>query len=286
AALLTPAGATRAGAAQTLTALIVLAAGVTVTLGREPSWLRAGQTARAILEDLHAGRPEPADYTIIYAAGLPAANEDALIFRTGFPEAVQMAYGNPTIEARLVPRFPVVEARLNQAYLVEYQDGRLVARDDLVEVLQARNRGAKQEQPGADLSAAGDWALLAGTGTVTRQGASTIIAVPAGGTVRLPGIAVPALALGSLRLTARLATGGAGPAAVRVEWLVDTPAGLVARANALLVLAADGQAQAAKIKPPDMSAFFIDDTVREIRLTLPAGLDTLTVEQAVLYRIP
>ena len=100
-------------------------------MGTIPSldaWRRAGETARDIFAQVRAGRAEPADYTPVYAAGLPDANEEALIFRTGFPEAIQLLYDNTTIQGLPVAAFPVVEQRLNEAYFVEYRDGKIVPR--------------------------------------------------------------------------------------------------------------------------------------------------------------
>jgi hypothetical protein len=265
------------------------------TLLRLDAWLRAGQSSRDILTQILEGRPEPADYTPIYAAGLPQANEEALIFRTGFPEAVQLLYGNTTIEGIPVSAFPVVEQRLNEAYFVEYQGGRIVVRDDVVAALQERNKEikAKSEKPFQvwDFRApdvAEPWRILSGEGSMRVESGGLIIRIQGGGFVSPPAFKLPAPALSWFEVVAQgtPVSGGSSSAQMVMHWLVDTPGGLVERASAPLPIALDGNVSTYRVKPPDMSAFLLNDVVAEIRIELPAGIDSLVVEQARLFGLP
>ncbi len=265
------------------------------TLLHLDAWMRAGQTSRDILTQIREGRPEPADYMPIYATGLPQANEEALIFRTGFPEAVQLLYGNTTIEGIPVSAFPVVEQRLNEAYFVEYQGGRIIVRDDIVAALQERNKEikAKSERPfqvwdfrGADVDA--PWQLLSGEGSMRIEPGGLTIRVQGGGFVSPPALRLPAPALSWFEMVARGTSvgGGSSSAQLVVHWLVETPGGRVERASAPLPIALDGNVSTYRIKPPDMSVFFLSDVITEIRIELPAGIDSLIVEQARLFSLP
>jgi|GEM_PF-6106578 len=265
------------------------------TLLHLDAWMRAGQTSRDILTQIREGRPEPADYTPIYAAGLPQANEEALIFRTGFPEAVQLLYGNTTIEGIPVSAFPVVEQRLNEAYFVEYQGGRIVVRDDVVAALQERNKEIKAKSERAFLvwdfrasDVAPPWRLLSGDGSMRVESGGLAIRVQGGGFVSPPAFRLPAPALSWFEMVARgtPVSGGSSSAQLVVHWLVETPGGLVERASAPLSVVLDGNAGAYKVKPPDMSVFLLSDVAAEIRVELPAGIDSLIVEQARLFSLP
>lgn len=279
---------------------LVLAVGLLLLSGRDTlrhldAWLRAGQTSREILAQIRDGRPEPADYTPIYAAGLPQANEEALIFRTGFPEAAQLLYGNTTIEGIPVAAFPIVEQRLNEAYFVEYQGGRIAVRDDVVAALQERNKEikAKTEEPFQvwdfrKMSDAVAWQLLQGEGSVRIEQEGLIIRVGGGGFVRPPPfkLSAPALSWFEIRARGIPVGGGASSAQLVVHWLVETRDGPVERASAPLPIALDGDFSIYRTKPPDMSVFLLSDVVTELRVELPAGIDSLIVEQARLFRLP
>jgi hypothetical protein len=265
------------------------------TLLHLDAWMRAGQSSRDILTQIRDGRPEPADYTPIYAAGLPQANEEALIFRTGFPEAVQLLYGNTTIEGIAVSAFPVVEQRLNEAYFVEYQGGRIVVRDDVVVALQGRNKEikTKSEEPfqvwdfrASDVAA--PWRLLSGDGSMRVESGGLTIRVQGGGFVSPAAFTLPAPALSWFEMVAQgtPVSGGSSSAQLVVHWLVETPGGLVERASAPLPIALDGNAGTYKVKPPEMSMFLLNDVVAEIRIEIPAGIDSLVVEQARLFSLP
>lgn len=272
--------------------LLIFAAGATWT--HLDAWRRAGETAQAILAQIRDGRPDPRDYTPIYAKGLPEANEEALIFRTGFPEAVQLLYGNTTVEGIPVVDFPVVEQRLNEAYFVEYRDGRIAARDDVVAFLQGRNREikARSEKPfltwdfrGADLSS-NPWVKVAGEGTLAVQQGALRVRMPGGGIVRPPEFTLPASALSWLELDLSGVGESRESAQLVVHWLVATANGAIERASAPLPIALDGQVQTYRVKPLDMTPFLVSDTVTAIWLELPSGVTQLSLERAQLYRLP
>ncbi|HYO48710.1 MAG TPA: hypothetical protein VEW94_02565 [Chloroflexia bacterium] len=277
-------GATKLGMAALLLALSLGAA-----VSHQGYWARASQTAHDILGQMRQHRPELDNYAYVYAANLPEANEEALIFRTGFPEAVQMLYDNTTVLGLPVPAFPVVEEHLNEAYFVEYKNGVVVPRDDLIEALQERNRNIKGDKQQPFLTwDAGDWTLLSGNGMLTVEGSKLNVTLSEGGTIRPPAFALPAPALAELELeiSAIHVKPGDTAAQLVVHWLVSSQAGSVERASAPLVIEADGEMHTYKIKPPGMLPFLYEDTVSEIHLELPTGLATVQVERATLYRLP
>lgn len=276
------------------------------TLTQQDAWYRAGQTVRSTLDQIHNTRPELVNYTYVYAVGLPEANESALIFRTGFPHAIQLVYDNPTIEAVSIPGFPVVEKRLTQTYFVEYRGGAIVARDDLVESLEKRNSDvkAKNERPflswdfskpdtseqrtDATLGSVDGWTLLSGRGAIEKTPNGLRVALPEGGVLRTPLFELPAPALAGLEITLRVAPSARATSAtkVSVHWLVAGQGDTVERATSLLEVVADGLYHAYRVKPVDISNFLYYDTVREVRLDFPPGLDDINIEQATLYRLP
>ncbi len=279
-------------------ALLLLSAGD--TLHHLDAWLRAGQTTHDILSQIREGRPQPEDYTPIYAAVLPQANEDALIFRTGFPEAVQLLYGNTTVEGISVATFHVVELGLNEAYFVEYREGRIVARDDIVADLQERNKQikAKAEQPfvtwdfratpGATPGPSQGWQIVSGAGSLEALPGGLQVRLSDGGYIRPPTFRVDAPALAKLELVAKgtATTSAQESAQLVIHWLVETPQGPSERASAPLPIALDGESHTYKIKPTNMLPFALNDTVIEIRVELPVGIASLTIEQARLFKLP
>jgi hypothetical protein len=269
---------------------------VFATLPYLDAWQRAGETGRDILAQIRVGRPEPADYTPVYATGLPQANEAALIFRTGFPEAIQLLYDNTTIQGLSVSEFPVVEQQLNEAYFVEYRGARIVPRDDVVAALQERNKQvkAKSEQPfqvwdfATPGAKPGTWERLAGDGDLEARTGGLDIRLPSGGFVRPPAFNLKAPALSWLEMAARgIPTNPSQTGAqLVIHWLVSTPGGPTERASAPMPIVLDGKRHIYRVKPPDMSVFFIRDIVTEIRIELPPGIALLTVEKAQLYKLP
>ncbi|HEX9988979.1 MAG TPA: hypothetical protein VGE45_10950 [Chloroflexia bacterium] len=270
-------------------AAFLLALSLGAAISHQGYWARASQTARDILGQMRQHRPELDDYAYVYAANLPEANEEALIFRTGFPEVVQMLYDNTTVLGIPVPAFPVVEEHLNEAYFVEYRNGVVVPRDDLIEALQERNRKIKGDKQQPFLTwDADDWIVLSGNGSVGVEGGKLNVALPEGGTIRPPVFTLPAPALAELELemSAMPIKPGDTAAQLVVHWLVASPAGSVERTSAPLVVEADGNMHAYRIKPPGMLPFLYEDVVSEIHLELPPGLAGVQVERATLYRLP
>ncbi len=286
-----------------LVKLLVLAAllltSTLSTLGQADYWLRAGQTAQSLLRQIHNLRPDLVNYSYIYAAALPEANEEALIFRTGFPQAIQLIYDNATIQGISVPSFPVVEQHLSQAYFVQYKDGSMVVRDDLVRALQERNTKIKkgvarpylswdfttmpQSPP---ISPFAGWRLARGSG-LTLNNNGLIVAAGSGAVLSSPPLRLPAPMLGDFQVSLRVASGGATTDKVLVvRWLVSTPAGDVERTSTPLDVKSDGKLHSYKIKPPDMTAFFYNDIVSRLRLDISSALPGVVIQQAALYRLP
>ncbi len=268
------------------------------TLDHEGYWLRAGQTAQSILRQIRGLRPDLVNYSYIYAAALPEANEEALVFRTGFPQAVQLTYDNTTIQGISVPTFPVVEQHLRQAYFVEYRNGNIIARDDLVQTLEARNSSIKKgmAQPylswdftkpqSTTISPATGWTLIGGRGlALTEEGLEVNVA--SGAALSSPPLHLSAPTLGDFQMSLRVTSGGAtADKQLVVHWLVSTPAGDIERASAPLTVKSDGQLHTYKIKPPDMTTFFYNDTVSQLRLEIPSAISGVVIQEAALYRLP
>ncbi len=260
-------------------------------------WSQTDEFNRAILAQLQEQIPEINNYSVVYLAGLLEAQPGKrnAPFEVGFIESVQLRYTNPTIQAIPVSGFAVVEQRLNQTHFAEYRDGRLVQRDDLVRNLQARNVSIKDKKEIPALTwtfgraeDAQGWLWLNEAARPGPGGKSLQIEAPQGGILRSPAFIVPApvLAKFELKLRAQPLPNGPPTAQLVLHWLVETPGGLVERASAPLVVATDGRTAVYSLKPPDMSAFLYNDTVREIRLEVPPGLAHLEIESAQLFRLP
>ncbi len=257
-------------------------------------WIEAGRLSRSILTQLHDLRPDLVNYTRIVAAGLPVSNEEALIFITGFPQAAQLVYNNPTISAEAYPSFPIIEQNLLQGYLVEYQydggSGKLVVRDDLIEIFKARNDNIKdkKEQLYLNFPLNKDWAWLDGKGTLSVEGAVIRINSPEGGIFRPPVFRLSAPLLSNFEFKAKATPQNPNITAAQmvVHWLIETPGGVTERTSAPLVIQTDGRSRTYRLKPVTMSPFFNNENIAEIRLELPPGLTSLEIEQAALYRLP
>ncbi len=265
------------------------------TLPRLDAWLRAGETGRTILAQVRAGRPQPAPYTPIYAVGLPQANENALIFRTGFPEAIQLLYDDTTVQGIPVEAFPVVEQRLNEAYFVEYRDGGIISRADVVATLQERNKQVKAKSDRLfqlwDFTSAGSpdtWQVLSGGGTMKAQTEGLDVQLPDGGFVGPAPflLSAPALSWFELTLHGTPSTLGHSGAQLVVHWLIDSPGGPTERASAPMPIVLDSASHAYKVKPANMSVFLLGDNISEIRLELPPGILRLSIEKAQLFSLP
>lgn len=260
-------------------------------------WLQASQLIRSVLNQLHAGSPDLVNYSYIYAAGLPRYNEEAPIFATGFPQAVQVTYNNPTLVPQDVASFPIIEQHLLQAYLVQFSydnGGRLVIRNDLIDTLKRRNDNIKDKKEQLyinfnlqQVSETG-WKLLGGQGSLQPQGSTLKLILPQGGTFRPPifQLTAPLLSNFELKLKATPLNSDTKAVQLVVHWLVENPNGALERTSAPLVIQTDGNSQLYRIKPGDMSPFLYQDNVSEIQLEIPPGLASLEIEQASLYRLP
>lgn len=117
-----------------LLVVIFIALSIQETLIEQNFWWQASQITRTTLTELPKLYPQIENNARIYAIGLinnPRPRDPAaLVF--GFPEAVQLAYNNPTLWAFSVDKFPVERQNLDRSYFVEYRDGRLLPRNDIV----------------------------------------------------------------------------------------------------------------------------------------------------------
>lgn len=260
-------------------------------------WLQASQLIRSVLNQLHAGSPDLVNYSYIYAAGLPRYNEEAPIFATGFPQAVQVTYNNPTLVAEDIASFPIIEQHLLQAYLVQYSydnGGHLAIRDDLLDTLKKRNDNIKDKKEQLYINwnlqqvSEINWKLLGGNGSLQPQGSTLKLTLPEGGTFRPPifELSAPLLSNFELKLKATPLNPDTKAFQVVVHWLVQNPGGALERTSAPLVIQTDGQSQLYRIKPANMSVFLYQDNVSEIQLEIPPGLASFEIEQASLYRLP
>ena len=173
--------------------------------------------------------------------------------------------------------------------------GRLYQGDDLVAMLQERNKEvkAKAQQPFKvwDFASPGarpePWELLSGEGSVEARPGSLDVRMPEGGFVRPSTFRLNAPSLSWFEMTAHATPSSPEQtvAQIVVHWVVDTPGGTVERTSAPLVIALDGESHTYKVKPPDMSQFYIDDVVSEVRIELPPGIAALSVEKAQLFKL-
>lgn len=226
-------------------------------------WTDTSHTMENILAQIKAEIPDPVNYGLIYVTGIPLqyTNEDAPPFQVGFNEAVQIQYNNPTVETLLVGDFPVAEARLNQGYFVEVQDGHVIRRDDVLETLKRRNQQIKDKKEQV-------------VKTEDYNPAQKLNGIP---TVALP--RTPAYKLAGLDLTVRIKT----PVQLKIQWLVDTPNGEAVRDTSILTVDRDGTF---RVKPSNIALFSFHDTVSEIRIEVPGGVGEVELVQVKVYNLP
>lgn len=282
----------------------VLAYSALSALAHQDAWYRASQTANYVLSQTHDIQPHLADYSYVYAVGLPDSNEEALIFRTGFPHAIQLIYDNPTIDAVTAPSFRILEDRLNVTYFVEYRDSRIIKRDDIVEALQKRNASikARNVQPVRtwDFQTTGNpgqtssnpqndtlgWTLLKGYSAVERTQSSLRIALTGSSQFSTPNIDLRATSLDSLELTLQ-ASPQTKPTDVQVpvHWVVATPGGTTERVSSQFTIHADGLRHTYRVKPTDASAFLYNDVIHEIWLDFSPDLGVVNLFQATVFEL-
>jgi hypothetical protein len=225
-------------------------------------WRETSQSMQTILAQMKQAIPQPINYGLIYVAGIPIewSNESAPPFHVGFNEAVQMYYNNPTVETVFVADFPVAENRLNQGYFIEYKDGQLVKRDDILEALKQRNQQIKDRKE----QVAQTWNFDPPLG-LTKE-------------LKLDVSSLPAPKLNGLELNLQLNT----PSQVTVNWLVNTPNGKTVRESSVLTVERSGSY---RVKPSDIALFSYKDNITEIQVTAQNENGGLELKQAKIYSL-
>lgn len=264
-------------------------------------WNDAGETARALLARTKEVIPDVVHYTVFISQGVPESGENSLIFRTGYPEAMQILYKDATVESRIVEHFPIAESLLDRTIFLQYRDDRLINQFDVVKTLLARNANLKKEKSFlfwdfADPSAAqqlsgarGNWSEISGAGRLEVKNGAMEVITPGAAEIQSPGLNLSAVQLGSTEITLRASprSGDAGSIyRLNINW-EPLPTGEPREIESLsFEIVADGQFHTYKITPPVAKNYNYVDSIAYLRLQIPAELQNVTLKSVRQNSIP
>ncbi len=277
---------------------------------RAHQWNDAGATAQSLLARTKEVIPGVVHYTVFVSQGLPESGDDALIFRTGYPEAIQLLYKDSTLEAKPVAHFPIIEGLLDRTIFLQYRDNKLINHQEIGKTLLQRNASLKKEKEfavwdftkpktGEDertgpRGGSGTWAETSGFGQVAQQNGVLTIAPkekdrPQALEVQSPGISLPAVQLGTVEITLK-ATARNGSAAnsykVGVSWEALPTGEARTFPTVPIEIKADGQFYTYRVTPPVVENYYYTDTVVYLRLELPPELQEVALQIVKQNSIP
>jgi Dolichyl-phosphate-mannose-protein mannosyltransferase len=281
-----------------ITVVAVLMTYLATTNTRVSNWLTASDSAEKVLAITKEVIPGVRNYEVIYGQNVPEVGNNALIFRTGYTDAIQLLYKNNTLEVFRVSRFPIVEQKLDRTIFLEYQldRDRLVNRQDIQKTLLKRNEEMKNQitfqswdfgRPlgSVNVGGPGTWFENSGTGKAEQRNGSLVISAPGTAVLQSPDFLtgnLTALRLGNIEITLK-ASANSQVFRGEVAWAVSGTPNTSAQATGFDIVA-DGQFRTYRVKP-EVSTFFVDDNIARITLTLPPGIgevEILKIEQKIL----
>jgi len=280
---------------------VVLLAYFAVASQRVTNWNEAGNTARRLLEQTKGVIPGVVPYSVFVSQGLPESGDGTLIFRTGYPEAIQLLYNDPSLETRRVARFPIVTAHLDRTIFLQYQGERLINHQEVVQTLAARNDNLKKEKsaqtwdfanpaPGDDANTSrGSWSETSGTGRAEVKNGALEVVAPGLAQLQSPGLNLPAVQLGTLEITLRATPRpGSSKAVYKVGLSWEAlPTGEPREFPTIpFEVKADGQYYTYRITPPVAENYNYIDTIAYIRLQIPPELQNVTIQLIRQNSIP
>ncbi len=282
---------------------LVLLAYSASTSVRVENWNQAGYTARNLLELTKSVIPGVVHYSVFTSQGVPESGQDSLIFRTGYPEAMQLLYMDPTVEAKRVGHFPIITTHLDRTIFLEYKGDRLINHTEVPKVLDERNANFKNEKvfkswtfnenPGnGALQVPGpsndNWLITRSgvqgeffTGDISGLASKEV-------TLESPDIFLPAVQLGSLeiKITPPAGTALNETAPLKVSWgtFPMPPDRLLPPAT--LEIKMDGQPRLYRVNPPINDNYFYTEQIGRIKIVLPPSFEGVKIEFISQNSIP
>ncbi|MEI6043940.1 MAG: NUDIX domain-containing protein [Chloroflexota bacterium] len=264
-------------------------------------WNEAGDTVHELLDRTKEVIPGVVNYSVFISQGVPESGTAALIFRTGYPEAIQWLYRDATLDARRVPHFPIVEAHLDRTIFLQYLPGKIINHLEIVKTLLERNANLKKEKnfliwdftsPTLGNSPLGNWSEISGQGVVVVTNGVLQLTAPGRAEIQSSGINLPAAQLGTVEITLR-ASPRVGSVSqsykISASWEPLSTGDSRAIPDILEVpfeIKADGQFHTYQIKPPVVENYNYTDTIAYLQLHLPADLDNVALQAVRQNSIP
>jgi ADP-ribose pyrophosphatase YjhB (NUDIX family)/dolichol kinase len=267
---------------------------------RIQQWNEAGNTAHTLLNRTKEVIPGVVHYTIFVSEGVPESGENALIFRTGYPEAMQILYNDATVESRLVEHFPIAEQQLDRTIFLEYKDDKLINHYQVIQTLLARNNNLKKEKvaqlwnfsesnANGQANPRGNWSEISGTGRTEVKNGALELTAPGAAEIQSPGLNLPAVQLGTVEITLKASprnSNSANSYRMSVSW-EPLPTGEPRQIEPVSFdITADGQYHTYKITPQVATNYNYVDNIAYLRLQIPADLQNVAIQTVQQNSIP
>jgi hypothetical protein len=284
-----------------LVVIAVLLTYLATTNTRVSNWLSASATSEKVLSLTKEVIPGVVNYAVFYGQGVPEEGNNALIFRTGYTEAIQLLYKNNTLEVFKVSRFPMVEQKLDRTIFLEYQlsQNKLVNRLDIRDTLLKRNEQAKNQTTfqtwdfskplgSVNVGGPGTWFENSGTGKAEQRNGSLVVSTPGVAVLQSPDFltgGLSALRMGQIEITLK-ASANSQVFQGQVAW-VSSGTPNTGNTSVGFEIVADGQFRTYRVKP-NITAYSYEDNIARITFTLPAGIgevEILKIEQKILPQL-
>ncbi len=279
-----------------VSAIVVVLTVYTISgTNRVQSWLNAGDSARHVLDLTKAVIPSVRNFDRFISEGVPDSNNEALIFRTGYRDAIQWLYKNSSLDAEKVERLPITADRLRNTIFLEYRGERLINHQEVQATLTQRNELRKQEKSfmmwdftkQVPSAVSGTWFEPGSTGTLqNRENIGLVVQAFRSAELQSPEITLPAVQLGSLEITMKADPKGRAYRGEVVWTAGGANPGNAARASVGFDIMADGQYHTYKVTPESNITFAYADTVARVQLKIPDGLDEIIIQKIEQFQIP
>jgi hypothetical protein len=278
-----------------LTIIALLMIYLVTTNARVTQWLEAGYTAKDILKTTREVIPGVQNYTRFLSEGVPDSNGGALIFRTGYGDAVRMLYRNDTVDVQKVNRLPIVTDRLKDSIFLEYKSStRLINHTEVVETLSRRNEVLKQFKPflswnmqrnAPPNAVSGNWFEVNGVGGLNYTDAGLALTVARSVNLQSPDFSIPAVQLGAIDITMKVTPKGRAFRG-EVSWYAGSSFDSSARSSEFFDIIADGQFRTYRVVLKSDSGFAYADIISRVRLSLPEGLEEVVIQKIEQTQLP
>jgi len=279
-----------------VSAIVVVLGVYTISAtNRVQSWLDAGTSVRHILDLTKAVIPGVRNFDRFISEGVPDSNNEALIFRTGYRDAIQWLYKNNSLDAEKVDRLPITVDRLRNTIFLEYRGDRLINHQEIQTTLTQRNELRKQEKSfmmwdftkQVPSVVSGTWFEPGSTGALqNRENIGLVVQASRSAELQSPEITLSAVQLGSLEITMRADPKGRAYRGEVVWTAGGANPGSAARSNVSFDIMADGQYHTYKVTPEGNNTFAYADQVARVQLKIPEGLDEVIIQKIEQFQIP